>query len=142
MADVASITWAPGGEWGDAAKVAAGDYRTFEYSIQYTEPAKSFADTPLEASAKAGLLGVPLPAGAKLIERFKGNPAEYLDPSERYSITATADSIASFFTKQMPKHGWRKDGASQGRFLIYRKGKFMLGVFVDEDGGGFKLVGS
>lgn len=36
--DVASVDWAPHGQWGDASMVRTGDYRTFRYKISYIPP--------------------------------------------------------------------------------------------------------
>jgi hypothetical protein len=142
--DVASVDWAPNGRWGDAVSVRAGDYSTFRYSVSYNPPgppAPSGA-ARLAASGRTGLLGVPLPEGAKLIEVTAGDPATGRDPSESYAVSASAAEIMAFFIEAMLKAGWAKDGVSRPTVTIFRKGNFMIGVFTKSDGGTFTLMGS
>ena len=47
------------------------------------------SSSSLEASGRAGLLGVPLPEGAQLTERTPGDLENYVDPREAYAISAT-----------------------------------------------------
>ena len=105
---------------------------------------------PLSPSGETGLLGAPLPVGAVLIERLPGRPARLHDARESYRITASADEIAAFFEREMPKGGWSRDGASQKMptdwrtkfILFFTKRNAMLGVLIDRDGGSFLLMGS
>ena len=92
----------------------------------------------LAASGQTGLLGVPLPAGARLTERTRGNAAEYIDPSETYAISATANDITAFFEREMPKAGWYK--SASGMFIEFLKGDLIVGVWVSENK--FTLMGS
>jgi hypothetical protein len=96
----------------------------------------------LKPSGRTGLLGVPLPEGAELIEQRPGNPAQGQDPSERYAVSATAVQIAAFFNREMPGAGWAKDGTSTSTALFFRKGDLMIGVLINRDGGTFTLMGS
>ena len=96
------------------------------------------AQPSLKASGQTGLLGVPLPAGARLTERIRGNPAEYTDPSETYAISATADEITAFFNEVMPNAGWYK--SATGMFIEFLKGDLVLGVWISENK--FTLMGS
>jgi hypothetical protein len=142
--DVASVDWAPNGRWGDAGNVSAGDYRTFRYSIEYRPPAapERSGGTALTLSPKRGLLGAPLPNGASLLNRTRGDPATGRDPSERYRVDASAAAIAAFYLAQMPKFGWLKDGTSTETALFFRKGRLMIGVLMNSKGQTFTLMGS
>jgi hypothetical protein len=143
--DVASVNWAPNGRWEDAGSVQAGDYSSFGYDISYQAPtpaSRPSSRARLKPSGKRGLLGAPLPAGARLTERRKGDPAAGVDPAETYSIRASAADIAAFFYKVMPSAGWARGGASTDTSLIFQKGKHMLGVIIDSGGKSFMLMGS
>jgi len=141
--DVARIEWAPNGQWGDARSVRAGDYRTFRYSVSYNDPKPSPpASVTLAVSREKGLLGAPLPEGVKLVERQPGDPASGRDPSERYSLSASADELAAFFDWAMPMVGWAKEGTSTSTALMFRKGPLMLGIIINRNGGAFTLMGS
>ena len=96
------------------------------------------AQPSLKASGQTGLLGVPLPVGARLTERIRGNPAEYTDPSETYAVSATADEITAFFNEVMPNAGWYK--SATGMFIEFLKGDLVLGVWISENK--FTLMGS
>ena len=96
----------------------------------------------LAVSHEKGLLGAPLPEGARLLERHPGDPASSRDPSERYSLSASADELAAFFDRAMPMVGWTKQGTSTSTALIFRKGPLMLGVIINSNGGAFSLMGS
>ena len=96
----------------------------------------------LKASGQTGLLGAPLPEGARLTEQTPGNRAAGRDPYESYAISATAVDIAAFFNRAMPGAGWSKDGASTKTTLFFQKGNLVLGVLIDSDGGSFALMGS
>lgn len=98
------------------------------------------ARSSLTASGQVGLLGVPLPEGAKLTERTPGDPANYVDPKEAYSISATASDIAAFFGRAMPESGWSKDGVSTETALFFQKGNLMIVVMIGD--GAFSLMGS
>ena len=98
------------------------------------------ASSSLMASGQVGLLGVPLPEGAKLTERTPGDPANYVDPKEAYTISATASDIAAFFGRAMPESGWSKDGVSTETGLFFQKGNLMIVVIIGD--GKFSLMGS
>ena len=142
--DVAMVEWAPDGRWGDAGSVRAGDYSTFRYSVSYNPPSPTPPSNAsrLAGSSQTGLLGVPLPEGARLIERTAGDPSAGRDPSERYSISASAAEIIAFFNEAMPTAGWAKDGPSRPTSAFFRKGNLMIGVLTNKDGGTFTLMGS
>lgn len=142
--DVAMVEWAPNGRWSDAVSVQAGDYSTFRYSVSYNPPAPALPSgaSHLAGSNRTGLLGAPLPEGAKLIERTAGDPAAGRDPSERYAISASAAEIMAFFNEAMPKAGWAKDGPSSPTSEFFRKGNLMIAVLASREGGTFTLMGS
>ena len=105
-------------------------------------PTQAAGATGLARSSQTGLLGVPLPAGARLTERTAGDPAAGRDPSERYAISAAAAEIIAFFNEVMPAAGWAKDGPSRPTSAFFRKGNHMIGVLTNSDGGTFTLMGS
>lgn len=142
--DVAMVEWAPDGRWADAGSVRAGDYSTFRYSVSYIAPTPTppSGASRLAASNRTGLLGVPLPEGAKLIQQRAGDPAAGRDPSQRYAISASAAEIIAFFSEVMPAGGWAKDGPSGPTSAFFRKGNLMIGVLTNRDGGTFTLMGS
>ncbi len=142
--DVAKVEWAPTGQWGEADSVRAGDYTTFRYVVSYNAPAPplSTASSTLTSSNRTGLLGVPLPTGARLTERTPADPTSGRDPSERYAVSASGGEIAAFYSQAMPAAGWAKDGTSMNNALFFRKGKLMIGVLINREGGTFTLLGS
>ena len=142
--DVAMVEWAPNGRWGDAAFIRAGDYSTFRYAVSYNPPTPPLPSNAsrLAGSGRTGLLGAPLPEGARLTKRTAGNPAAGRDPRERYAISASAAEIVAFFNEAMPKDGWAKDGPAGPTSAFFRKGKLMIGVLTNRDGGTFTLMGS
>jgi hypothetical protein len=141
--DVAMVEWAPNGQWGDAGSVQAGDYLTFRYAVSYNARASTPTGPPtLGASNETGLLGVPLPVGARLTQRTTGDPALDRDPSERYAVSASAVEIAAFFNQAMPAAGWARDGRSTSTALFFRKDRLMIGVLINSRGGTFTLMGS
>jgi hypothetical protein len=142
--DVAMVEWAPYGRWADAGSVRAGEYSTFRYFVSYIAPAPTLPSiaSRLTASIQTGLLGVPLPKGARLIEQTAGDPAAGRDPRQRYAISASAAEIMAFFTEVMPAAGWAKDGPSRPTSVFFRKGKFMIGILTTRDGSTFTLMGS
>jgi hypothetical protein len=95
-----------------------------------------------KAAREAGLLGAPLPEGARLAdwtaEALPGEPAGQRDRFERYEVDAPAGDIADFFAKAMPLAGWQRGGAAAP--LSFRKGGLTLGVQVKEGGGAFTLT--
>ena len=99
--------------------------------------------TALRASGRKGLLGVPLPQGARLTERTPGSGGwTGPDPVEKYTISATADELADFFNRVLSEEGWFKDGLSSDYILWFEKGDLLLNIDVDWTGGGFSLSGS
>ena len=104
------------------------------------EPAEA-ADSLGHAQA-TGLLGAPLPAGARLIERSEGDPANGVDPSERYQIQATTKQIMSFYDAAMKTAGWQIDQPVTPTARFFKKGRLMLGVLTNSEGGTFTLMGS
>jgi len=96
----------------------------------------------LEASKNTGLLGVPLPKGARLIERTPGDPSIGRDASERYAIEADIETIEEFFSRELPKAGWAKAGDSTETWLFFERGRNMIGVIMNRKGGTFTLMGS
>lgn len=89
-----------------------------------------------------GLLGVPLPEGATLIEQQPGDPSAGRDPSQGYAIAETAADIEGFFNQAMPRAGWAQDGISTHTALIFRKNNLVIGVLINSNGGKFTLMGS
>lgn len=141
--DVAMVEWAPKGQWGEADSVRTGDYGTFRYAVSYKTPEPTpIASSRLTAADRKGLLGVPLPVGAQLTKQTPGDPASGRDPSERYSVSASAEELAAFFGEAMPTVGWAKDGTSTNTALFFRKGRLMIGVLINSGGGTFTLMGS
>ena len=139
--DVARVEWAPYGDWGSAHRVRAGDYSSFRYAVFYN-PKPTTPSRTLARSSSIGLLGAPIPAGAKLIERTQGNPSEGVDPRERYQIEASAEQILGFYRNEMPKAGWKLLFSSTGNALFYRKDNLELGILTNRDGLTFTLIGS
>ena len=135
------IDWAPHGRWADAASVRSGDYSSFRYSVSYKPPTRA-STTGLRKSPQVGLMGVPLPEGAKLIDRKNADPKSGRDPSERYSISSSAEDVRGFFLREIPLAGWKKDGSSQDFALFFQKGKLLIGVLISRDGKTFTLMGS
>ncbi len=85
-------------------------------AVNAPPPAKT---SSVKVSERTGLLGAPLPEGAQLTGKTPGNLAAGRDPSESYSISATAVDIAVFFNRAMPESGWSKDGASTETALFF-----------------------
>jgi hypothetical protein len=140
--DIALAHWAPHGNWSAAPEVKTGDYATFQYSLTYHEASELVQTQRLVASGEKGLLGIPLPVGARLVSRKSGDAVAGQDPSETYQISANATEIASFFTSELIRSGWLKEGISTSTGLIYRRGELMIGVLIKRDGGSFTLMGS
>jgi hypothetical protein len=140
--DIASIYWAPGGEWGDADSVRAGDYSSFLYDVTYNAPREKPAGSLLAVSDTTGLLGVPLPVHAQLTNRVAGNPSGTADPREEYEISATAEEILAFYESEMPRAGWKKTGPYSEFMIPFKKGNHIIGVIAHSDGGSFTLMGS
>ena len=92
----------------------------------------------LQVSGRTGLLGVPLPEGARLTESTSGNLAEYVDPTETYAISASASEITAFFNREMVRAGWFK--SATGMFIQFEKGSRVLGIYVSDSK--FTLMGS
>ena len=140
--DGGMVEWAPSGRWSDAASVRAGAYRSFKYNVKYrqAEPTQPDGREALSASSTRGLLDVPLPQGALLLERTE--PAPGRDPSESYAIEASAADIRSFFSREMPSSGWARSRTSSGGSLFFTRGDLMIGVLINQSGGSFMLMGS
>ena len=95
----------------------------------------------LRASGQTGLLGAPLPDGARLLERTRGNPAEYIDPTETYSIEATANDIDLFFKHEMVNAGWFISHSGGPIIDIeFEKDDYILQVYIRDNR--FTLLGS
>jgi hypothetical protein len=140
--DVAVVDWAPNGDWTQADAARAGDYKSFRYSVSHRPARSARSPGSLVLSDRRGLLGVPLPRGASLIARREGKPEAGHDPSERYQVKASADAIAEFYLREMPKLGWWKDGTPTQGALFFKKGRQILGVLINQSGGTFTLMGS
>ena len=91
------------------------------------KPQQSVSST-LTVSSRPGLLGVPIPEGARLIEIAPGNPAEFVDARETYAVSATGDEIGDFFDRAMQEAGWFKQGPLLDLALLYSKGAKNIGV--------------
>jgi hypothetical protein len=143
VSDVATIEWAPKGQWANADSVKTGEYGSFRYSVVYNPPAPpAIQTTGLTVSNKTGLLGVRLPEGAKLITKTRGDLDRGRDPSEEYSVPATAAEILEFFNRTLVGDQWRKDASSFGNAHFFRRGVSMIGVLTNRDGKRFTLMGS
>ncbi|WP_420449268.1 hypothetical protein [Candidatus Palauibacter sp.] len=128
---ICEVVNAPPAELGEITSLALG----------MAEPSGgSVAAIPLKPSGQAGLLGVPLPEGARLIERTPGDTANHIDPREAYKTSAGSPEISAFFAAQMPAAGWLRLGESTATALLFQKGDLMIGIFVGD--GRFSLVGS
>jgi hypothetical protein len=89
-----------------------------------------------------GLLGLPLPEGAKLVERTPGDPGQYVDPRERYQIEASSEEIASFYRHRLPALGWTRLPISSDNYQSFQNGEHTIAVAISEAGGAFTLMGS
>jgi hypothetical protein len=100
--------------------------------------------TGLKASGKVGLLGAPLPEGARLVDwapaPLPGEPAGQRGRFERYEIDAPAGDVADFFSQAMPGAGWANGGRAAPGALAFRKGGLTLTVQVKDGGGAFTLT--
>lgn len=138
--DVAMATWGPGGRWAPRgpAQLAEGH----DLLIEYRERASHASASTLALSKDPGLLECPLPEGATLLDSAPADLQTYSDPYEQYSIDASVEELSAFFQQELESAGWKQEGIFRERYLIYRKRDWMLGIYLDEQGGGFKLVGS
>lgn len=103
---------------------------------------KPSARSTLKRSGHVGLLGVPLPMGARLVEKSDGDPDGGVDPRERYTIEASAGDLAAFFETELVSEGWFKDGTSTPTGLFFEKGSVLLGILINSGGGSFTIAGS
>ena len=138
--DIASVDWAPNGQWTDAGKVQTGNYQSFRYSVSYNPPHPT--ETTLLLSGKTGLSGAPLPKGAQLEKRTAGDPASGIDSKETYEVAASAAEIIAFYEREMPRVGWKKTGPFEEYYLFFEKVSVTLLVYVNRNGGSFTLMGS
>lgn len=138
--DVARVFWAPNGRLEDAQKVKAGDYRLFQYAVDYrSSPVRP--KSTLANSGKTGLFGIPLPAGAQLVSRRK--PSGRTEAREVYKLGKSVEEIIAFFEREMVRAGWSKSGAFGHRgYQAFTKGPVMVAVIVDETKGTFSIGGS
>src|SRR5262245_45721915 len=79
--------------------------------------------TTLDASGLKGLLGVFLPEGAELTRRTPGDAEGMRDPSEDYSMIASAENILAFFDKETRAGGWERLPLDRKYSRLYRRGK-------------------
>ena len=100
------------------------------------------AESPLKPSELRGLLNVPLPEGAKLVEQMPGDPAHFQDSMQRYSIDAKAEDIANFYRRELPAGGWSRSPYSTDTYFTYMKGEHAISISIEKDGRAFKLMGS
>lgn len=142
--DVASVEWAPNGEWRNADSVEAGQYASFGYSVSYIAPAPPPAPDAkrLAVSGRTGLLGAPLPEGARLIDESAADPSAGRDATEQYEIAATSAEIIEFFKEAMPDDGWVQDGPTRKDAVFFSKRGRSIVVISDKDEGTFTLMGS
>lgn len=138
--DVASVDWAPQGDWGKAHSVRTGDYTSFRYRVSYNSARPKPTTRGLTRSNSIGLLGVPLPSGARLIE--KTPETANADPKEQYEIDAGSDLIIDFFLREMLRSGWKRTGPQVEHGAFFVKGKLMIGVLTKKGGRTFSLMGS
>lgn len=141
--DVAKFDWAPDGRWEDAGSVAAGNYSSFAWNVDYNEPRGNVeADAQLTASSDRGLFSVTLPEGATLVDRTAADPARGRDASEQYSLNASDAQIEAFFIREMVASGWQKEGPELPGMLVFSKGGRKVAVLTSRDAGTFSLMGS
>ena len=126
------------GVYGINTNTVSRETGTYELTIRETEP--TMRET-LNKSDRTALMGIPLPEGAELTNNVQGNNMEQTDPSETYSLSATAEQIEMFYKRVMPDYGWAGDGSS-GLFYGFVKGNRVVGVWVKPNGGEFTLIGS
>lgn len=88
----------------------------------------------LRLSSTSGMLGVPLPEGARLQDRGSG-PAP--DRWERYAVAASASEIEGFFQRAMVSAGWVKDTILPGAWI---KGQYLIAISSSD--GAFTIRGS
>jgi hypothetical protein len=90
----------------------------------------------LRPSGATGLLGAPLPSGARLIYRRTSGRTS----GESYSLSASEYDTITFFEKEMVAHGWKREEESDTRSSrSFRKGGSELVVIVNPDGTKFML---
>lgn len=94
----------------------------------------------LQPSGTTGLLGAPIPTGAKLTERRAGDPTTGHDSGEQYSISASATDIIAFFDEAMVADGWERAGPDTKNSRSFQKGGRELVVMSNYDGGTFMLT--
>lgn len=99
-----------------------------------TRDAKQPALT-VELSKKTGLLGAPLPVGAKLTERTAADPEFSRDATETYTVPAPPAAVFAFYDRELKRLGWAPWGASvPGRKSFFvEKGAVRIAVLVSEE---------
>lgn len=137
--DIASIDWAPNGEWSEAGR--ASDYSSFQLKISYNEPYSTNVRL-LTASDTTGLFGIPLPHGSHLTKRTAAAKHAGIDAREQYELDEPAEEILMFFISEMPRAGWKKTGPYSESVLFFEKDGIGSAVLVNKDGGTFTLMGS
>lgn len=138
--ELAGVDWAPNGNWNEANTVAAGDYRNFKYATSFAALAPT-APTSLEPQTAKGLLGTPLPRGAVLKSKTKGDVAAGVDPREQYAINSSAETISTFFYRELTDNGWVRAADSTERMLFFDRGAHTIAVIIAKDGKSFTLMG-
>lgn len=143
--DVARVEWAPNGRWSDADTVSPGNYATFRYSVNYNEPVRQAPIQPqrqtLRRSSSKGLLGVPLPTGARLVSSKPGD--SWADPEETYQINATGAQIIDFYNREMIRDGWKRAGWGNSTYeKVFEKGSATIAILSTAGGKTFTLWGS
>lgn len=134
-AQVATVTWAPGGEWS-----RAGEDSEFDMRIDYMEP-RAGTTTILRPSGERGILEVPLPEGAQL-EREKRPDDRALDLAQHYRIDAGREDILTFFDSSLVGEGWKRTGPRSRRInniRFFTKHGTLLAV-IAKTTGGFALL--
>lgn len=115
-------------------------------SARVAAPPTEAASEPVEidllpTATATGLLGLPLPEGARLVEQQAGDPANFVDPMEQYEIDADRRQIMDFYRFAMEPAGWKLDSA-QNNSRFYKKGQLMVGILTNNEGQTFTLIGS
>jgi hypothetical protein len=134
--DIASVEWAPDGEWGNADSVSTGDYSRHRYHIfHYNPPPQPTAQ--LSVADESSIMGVPIPVGAALTEIRPKTQDQ--DAYEEYKIDASRDDVIAFFLKHLPSAGWISTGRPDDTSFFCSRGNYEILVKVDD--GSFFIMG-
>lgn len=123
-----------------AQKVCAGaqdELRETPICKAVNPPPPADQESSLTASGRFGLLGVPLPVGAELTEKYVPKPGEFAPPYESFKVDATAKEIKNFYRRELHAQGWFQKEIGEG--LFFEKGELIISVYASN--GSFDLMG-